>query len=234
MNRKNLFLLNRAVTVIQYWLLILAIRFLRNLNGNFASTGILVYSSADISRGGTFPNEVIETIRDRNTPTIMGNYDKSVGNDSDDCGRAYTSKDAEALGRRSIARTNLNTTADNQIFLRQLPAQISLQLNGVRVLLVHSSPRKINEYLFADRPDATLERLLDMTEADVLVRGHYSLSSHSPQWTSCCECRQRGQAKRRESTGLLCNLGSEQQGSDRQIHARSLRGRTRCTGNRSQ
>jgi predicted phosphodiesterase len=82
------------------------------------------------------------------------------------------------LGKRSIAWTNINTTADNKIFLRQLPAQIPLQLNGLRVLLVHGSPRKINEYLFADRPDATLERLLDMTEADVLVCGHTHIPYH--------------------------------------------------------
>ncbi len=48
----------------------------------------------------------------------------------------------------------------------------------MRVQLVHGSPRKINEYLFADRPDATLERLLDMAEADVLVCGHTHMPYH--------------------------------------------------------
>ncbi|PLS78631.1 MAG: YfcE family phosphodiesterase, partial [Chloroflexi bacterium] len=32
-------------------------------------------------------------------------------------------------------------------------------------MLVHGSPRRINEYLFEDRPDSSLERLLDMVEA---------------------------------------------------------------------
>jgi diadenosine tetraphosphatase ApaH/serine/threonine PP2A family protein phosphatase len=43
---------------------------------------------------------------------------------------------------------------------------------------VHGSPRKINEYLFADRSDATLERLLDMADADVLVCGHTHIPYH--------------------------------------------------------
>lgn len=106
----------------------------------------------------------------------MGNYDQGVGNSSDDCGCAYTSKEAEALGKHSIAWTNKITTDENKRYLRQLVNHIPLQLGGLRVLLVHGSPRKINEYLYEDRPDATMERLLDLAEADVLVCGH----THKP------------------------------------------------------
>ena len=137
-----------------------------------------LYCLGDLVGYGTFPDEVTHTIRDRNIPTLMGNYDQGVGNNSDDCGCAYTSAMAEALGKRSIARTNQNTSAENKLYLRQLPAQIPLQLDTLRVRLVHGSPRKINEYLFGDRPDATLERLLDMAEADVLVCGHTHIPYH--------------------------------------------------------
>jgi len=136
------------------------------------------YCLGDLVGYGTFPNEVTELIRDRNIPTIMGNYDQGVGENSDDCGCAYTSKDAEALGKRSIAWTNQHTSADNKLFLQQFSAQIALELGGLRALLVHGSPRKINEYLFADRPDATLERQLDIAEADVLVCGHTHIPYH--------------------------------------------------------
>lgn len=43
---------------------------------------------------------------------------------------------------------------------------------------MHGSPRKVNEYLYEDRPDASLERLLDMVEADVLVCGHTHIPYH--------------------------------------------------------
>lgn len=136
------------------------------------------YCLGDLVGYGTFPNEVTETIRERNIPTLMGNYDQGVGNSSDDCGCAYISPVAEALGKLSIAWTNQHTTANNKLFLRQLPAQFPLQVGDLRVRLVHGSPRKINEYLFADRPDATLERLLNMAEADVLVCGHTHIPYH--------------------------------------------------------
>lgn len=137
-----------------------------------------LYCLGDLVGYGTFPDEVVATIRERNIPTLMGNYDQGIGNDSDDCGCAYTNPAAEALGRRSIAWSKQNTSADTKHYLRQLPAQIPLQLDALRVLLVHGSPRKINEYLYADRPDATLERLLDMAEADVLVCGHTHIPYH--------------------------------------------------------
>ena len=137
-----------------------------------------LYCLGDLVGYGTFPNEVIGTIRERNIPTLMGNYDQGVGNSSDDCGCAYTSKEAEALGKRSIAWTNKNTTDENKQYLRQLVNHIPLQLEGLCVLLVHGSPRKINEYLYEHRPDATMERLLDLAEADVLVCGHTHIPYH--------------------------------------------------------
>jgi diadenosine tetraphosphatase ApaH/serine/threonine PP2A family protein phosphatase len=48
----------------------------------------------------------------------------------------------------------------------------------LQVVLVHGSPRKVNEYLYEDRPEASLERLLDMVAADVLVCGHTHLPYH--------------------------------------------------------
>jgi predicted phosphodiesterase len=121
---------------------------------------------------------VVEEIRQRGIPTLMGNYDLGVGNSSDDCGCAYQTAEAKALGVRSIAWTNAHTTDENKAFLRELPMQIPVQLGDLRVALVHGSPRKVNEYLYEDRPDNSFERLLNLVEADVLVCGHTHLPYH--------------------------------------------------------
>ena len=136
------------------------------------------YCLGDLVGYGTSPNEVVAEIRARGYPTLMGNYDEGVGNSSDDCGCAYKKPEDEALGKRSIAWTNVHTTEENKAFLRTLAAQIPLQLGDLRVMLVHGSPRRINEYLFEDRPESSLERLLDLVESDVLVCGHTHLPYH--------------------------------------------------------
>jgi predicted phosphodiesterase len=103
---------------------------------------------------------------------------RASGVDSDDCGCAYRTPEAQALGERSIAWSNAHTSAENKAYLRQLAASIPLQLGDLKVLLVHGSPRKVNEYLYEDRPEARLERLLDAAEVDVLVCGHTHLPYH--------------------------------------------------------
>lgn len=137
-----------------------------------------LYCLGDLVGYGTFPNEAVALIRARGIPTLMGNYDQGVGNSSDDCGCAYKTPEARALGSRSIAWTNAHTTDANKAFLRALPAQIPVTLGDLRVTLVHGSPRKVNEYLYADRPDSSFERLLDLVEADVMVCGHTHLPYH--------------------------------------------------------
>ena len=136
------------------------------------------YCLGDLVGYGTFPNEVVDMIRDSKIPTLMGNYDQGVGNNSEDCGCAYKTEAAEALGKRSIAWTNAHTTEENKIFLRRLPREIPLRVEALSVVLVHGSPRRVNEYLYEDRPDASLERLLDQVKAEVLVCGHTHLPYH--------------------------------------------------------
>jgi predicted phosphodiesterase len=137
-----------------------------------------LYCLGDLVGYGTSPNEVVEAIRARGIPTLMGNYDQGVGSDSDDCGCAYRTAEARALGERSIAWTNAHTSAANKAFLRDLPAHIRLRIGDLRVALVHGSPRRVNEYLYEDRPDSSFERLLDLAEADVMVCGHTHLPYH--------------------------------------------------------
>ncbi|MBL8164686.1 MAG: metallophosphoesterase family protein [Anaerolineae bacterium] len=137
-----------------------------------------LYCLGDLVGYGTFPNEVVDLIRQRSIPTLMGNYDQGVGNSSDDCGCAYKQEIDRQRGERSIAWSNAHTSDDNKAFLRALPAQIPLQMDELKVLLVHGSPRKINEYLFEDRPDDYFERMMDIAQADVLVCGHTHLPYH--------------------------------------------------------
>ncbi|MBK8138228.1 MAG: metallophosphoesterase [Chloroflexi bacterium] len=132
----------------------------------------------DLVGYGTSPNEVVGLIRDSGCPTIMGNYDQGVGLDSDDCGCAYTNPVSEALGKRSIAWTNTHTSAENKAYLRGLLPSVRVEVGSLRVLLVHGSPRRINEYLFVDRPSAMLDRLLDEADTDVIICGHTHLPYH--------------------------------------------------------
>ncbi len=134
-----------------------------------------VYCLGDLVGYGAYPNEVIQFIREHKIPTLMGNYDEGVGFDMNDCGCVYKQPAQEARGHQSLLWTREVTTDENKAYLRSLPMQVRMEGKRPRVLMVHGSPRRINEYLYEDRPRATFERLARVVGAEVLLFGHTHL-----------------------------------------------------------
>ena len=131
-----------------------------------------VYCLGDLVGYGAYPNEVVGFVREHRIPTVLGNYDEGVGFDLDECGCAYRTIQERERGDLSLHWTQQHTSAENKGFLRGLTHQIRLEAERPYRLLVHGSPRKINEYLFEDRPHATFERLAALAGTDLLVFGH--------------------------------------------------------------
>jgi putative phosphoesterase len=135
-----------------------------------------MYCLGDLVGYGASPEEVTQRIRASGIPTIMGNYDDGVGFDRDECGCAYRDPADEALGHRSLEWTKRHTSDESKAFLRTLHNEIRFFAGSTRVLLVHGSPRRMNEYLFEDRPLSSFQRLAASSNADVIVFGH----THKP------------------------------------------------------
>ena len=140
----------------------------------------MVYCLGDLVGYNIWPNEVIREIRKRNIPTIAGNYDFGIGHTSDDCGCAYKTDLEKEMGKISIAMTNQLVEPDERNYLRNLPSHIRLEFKHsdeiVQLLMVHGSPRKINEYLFEDREEKSMLRIIEQANADILCFGH----THKP------------------------------------------------------
>ena len=135
-----------------------------------------IYCGGDLVGYGPHPNEVSALVEERGIPTIYGNYDYAIGRDLEDCGCAYRDQRDRELGQKSIEWTLAHTNARAKAFMRGLPFDLRFELAGKRVRLVHGSPRKVNEYLFEDKPARTFERIAAGAECDVLVFGH----THQP------------------------------------------------------
>lgn len=140
-----------------------------------------IFCLGDLVGYNIWPNEVVREIRRRGIPTIAGNYDFGIGRTSDDCGCAYKTDEEKANGAVSISYTNQIVEAAERQYLRELPKHIRIELEmqehaSISLLLVHGSPRKINEYLFEDREEKSLLRILEGANADILCFGH----THKP------------------------------------------------------
>jgi putative phosphoesterase len=134
------------------------------------------YCGGDLVGYGPRPNEVCRPIEECGIPTIYGNYDWAIARDEEDCGCAYVDKHDREIGQLSVDWTLANTDQRSKDFMRELPFDLRFELAGKRVRLVHGSPRKVNEYLFEDKPQKTFERIAAGADCDVLVFGH----THKP------------------------------------------------------
>ena len=139
-----------------------------------------IYCLGDLVGYNIWPNEVINEIKRRGIPTIAGNYDQGIGLMSNECGCAYKTETEKDMGKISISYTNSLVKPQERQYLRTLPASIRVefQLNNdkLTLLLVHGSPRKINEYLFEDRDEKSLLRIMVQADADIMCFGH----THKP------------------------------------------------------
>jgi predicted phosphodiesterase len=130
------------------------------------------FCGGDLVGYGPHPNEVCALIAQREIPTIFGNYDYAIARDEQDCGCAYVTAHDRDLGQRSVDWTLAHTSRDSKDFMRGLPFDLRFGIGDVGVHLVHGSPRKVNEYLFADKPARLYERLARAENDPVLIFGH--------------------------------------------------------------
>jgi predicted phosphodiesterase len=142
------------------------------------SAAAVTYCLGDLVGYGPDPGGVVERIRSLGIPTIRGNYDDGIGNRRGECGCYYVTDQAKQDGAASYVFTDAALSDADHEWLASLPSEIRLEVQGLRVLLAHGSPRKINEYLLPDRTDEQLIRLAVQADADLVCVGHVHVPYH--------------------------------------------------------
>lgn len=141
-----------------------------------------IYCLGDIGGYASQPNEVQELIMSMHCPTVLGNYDEGVGFNRDDCGCHYVKPFDIEMSNVSFLWTREHTSDQNKGWLRSLPREIRLEVEGKRLLLCHGSPRDTTEYLFENRSDGYLKQFTSEgkadAQADIIVFGHTHVPFH--------------------------------------------------------
>lgn len=136
----------------------------------------VVYCLGDLVGYGAFPYEVIGFIREHGIATVLGNYDEAVAFDLSDCGCFHKDPALAISNNQSLLWSRERTTDEHKSFLRSLPIQIRASKGRPSYLLVHGSPRRMNEYLYAHLPPATFKRMAKLVGCDIVLFGHTHLS----------------------------------------------------------
>lgn len=105
-----------------------------------------------------------------NVEMIQGNTDEMIANYSEE---VFNNVAKNAPIMANALKEEANTLSKHQIeFLRDLPAQKSLTIDGVKILMVHGSPRRNNEDIMPDTPLEEVEKMLSSVKEDLILCGH--------------------------------------------------------------
>ena len=138
-----------------------------------------VYFLGDLGAFGPHPDRVPELLIDRGIPGIQGNYEESLSSGADDCHCGYTDPRDNHYAQISYDYTFANTADAYKQWMGTLPREIRFTAGDLRFLLVHGSPRTINEFLWrSTSPEPFLEKLCRDYDADVIVCTHTGLHWH--------------------------------------------------------
>jgi predicted phosphodiesterase len=152
---------------------------------DIAATGLTdVYCLGDLVGYGPDPAGVIDRVRSMDVPTVLGNYDEGIALRRGECGCYYATDQSRSDGAASYRFTEPLVDDERAAWLASRPQELRFEERGVRCLLAHGSPRKINEYLLPDRTDELLARLAEAAGADVVCVGHVHVPYHRLVLTS--------------------------------------------------
>lgn len=138
-----------------------------------------VYCLGDFGGFGPSPEMVRPLLEVGRIRAIQGNYEESLATGHEDCNCGYTDPRDNHFAEISYRYTAAHTSPDFKSLMGSLPRRRRVRLGDRELLMVHGSPRRINEFLFASTcPDAFLEVLLDQEGADGLLFTHTGLHWH--------------------------------------------------------
>lgn len=132
-----------------------------------------IFCLGDLAMAGPEPVKAIEKIKElqnmKDFILIQGNTDEMIA----DYSQAVIDKVKAFPVMAKALENDVKIIPDNlKEFLRNLPKQVQVEFEGVKVLLVHGSPRKNDENISPDLPIEKIEEMLVGVDADLILCGH--------------------------------------------------------------
>ena len=133
-----------------------------------------IFCLGDIAMAGPEPSKTIHRIHALTTSKdfhiIQGNTDNMLSVFSFDTYNEIL-KVNTIMGSAYLADNKILTQAEKD-FLKNLPEQEELELYGIKILLVHGSPRRNNENIYPNLSIEEVEEIISDTSANIIFCGH--------------------------------------------------------------
>ncbi len=133
-----------------------------------------IFCLGDIAMAGPQPKEAIAKIKSLMSTSdfhiIQGNTDKMLSEFSFDIYNEII-KTSTVMASAYLADSKLLSNEEKD-FLKNLQKEEEINLFGIKILLVHGSPRKNNENIFPNLSIEEVEEIIKDTDANLIFCGH--------------------------------------------------------------
>lgn len=132
-----------------------------------------IFCLGDLAMAGPEPDKAIEFIKklydEGKLELIQGNTDEMIANFAE---FGDSVKSNFPIMGNALENDVKIITYEHKKFLNDLPKQKELNIEGVKVLLVHGSPRRNDENISPDLPITQVEEMLEGVNVDLIFCGH--------------------------------------------------------------
>ena len=138
-----------------------------------------VFCLGDLGGFGPHPKKVYPLLVDHGVRVIQGNYEQALSSGAEDCNCGYTDPRDNHFADLSYRYTEKNCSPEFKAWMGGLPQRRRVRVGQRELLLIHGSPRQVNEFLFESTSSVSfLERLLERESCDALLCTHTGLHWH--------------------------------------------------------
>lgn len=128
----------------------------------------------DLAMAGPQPAEVIDKIKNlietTNFISIQGNTDEMIAKCDNQI--LHLLEENNPIMARALEADIATLSEEQKNFLLNLPTQKEIEICGIKILLVHGSPRKNNENIYNDLKVEEVEEMISNTNANIIFCGH--------------------------------------------------------------
>ena len=127
--------------------------------------------SGDLVNDLPFGNETLEIVKKTSDKVLKGNKEQYLIEFEEE---KYDWKNIQFKNTRFMYN---ELTEENKAYIRKLPHCMSLEYEGVKLLVAHGSPKSVEE-LLNHKFKELIEKYVEELDADALIFGH----THEPMW----------------------------------------------------
>lgn len=122
------------------------------------------------------PLETSYYLREKINKTIQGNCERSLAEDSNNCGCGFSEgSTCDTLSQSWFSFCQSKINGEIKQWFSDLPSHLRFKLGEKQFTVVHGSPQDISEFVFSSDSNEKIKSLIQKAHTDCIISGHSGL-----------------------------------------------------------